>query len=611
MWVAVDADLQFRAGRLAGHRAEPLLAGLHPLAGAYPSPGSTAPNMTPFSPDLVFFALEVADSDRTRLTSGGSLVKPLATPAETLLHPTEDVMPPTGTTRPVGRALLSVSDKTGLVELGRGLAELKIELVASGGTARALREAGLDVLDVADLTQSPEMLGGRVKTLHPKVHGGILARRDLSEDREDLEAHSIGAIDLVVVNLYPFQQTVAQEGVTLAEAIEKIDIGGPSMLRSAAKNQAYVGVLCDPSDYEVVLEELQTSSGLSESTRQRLALKAFRQTASYDAAIQAWLSSQSEEDAFPDEFVAGLPKAGTLRYGENPHQAAAVYGGFLEVVEPLHGKALSYNNLVDVQAALGLILDFPSAERVAVGILKHNTPCGVGAGETPVEAYRRAFETDPDSPFGGIIVCNRPFDRALAEAVDEIFTEVLVAPSFDAGALEVLQAKKNRRLLAFDPARLDVSQLEWRRVFGGVLLQEPDAAVGEGATAKLVTRTEPTEAQRTALDFAWRVVKHVKSNAVVFADDTKTLGVGGGATSRVDAVHNAVSKAGRVGLSLEGSVLASDAFFPFPDGLEAAVEAGARAVIQPGGSNRDELVIEAADRLGIPMLFTGVRHFRH
>ncbi|MAJ59600.1 MAG: bifunctional phosphoribosylaminoimidazolecarboxamide formyltransferase/IMP cyclohydrolase [bacterium TMED88] len=523
-------------------------------------------------------------------------------------------MPPTETTRPVGRALLSVSDKTGLVELGRGLTELQVELVASGGTAAALRDAGLDVLDVAELTSSPEMLGGRVKTLHPKIHGGILARRDLDSDRRDLEAQGIAPIDLVVVNLYPFAQTVAQAGVSYAEAIEKIDIGGPSMLRSAAKNHADVGVLCDPGDYESILEELKRDSGLSQPTRQRLALKAFRHTARYDAAIQGWLAAQvesEEQGPFPDDFIEGLPKAGSLRYGENPHQAAAVYGGFLDAVEPLHGKALSYNNLVDVQAALGLILDFPPEDRATVGILKHNTPCGVGAGESPAEAYRNAFETDPDSPFGGIVVCNRPFDRALAEAVDEIFTEVLVAPGFDDGALEVLQAKKNRRLLAYDASRLDVAQLEWRRVFGGVLLQEPDAAVNECQSAKLVTRAEPTEAQRVALEFAWRVVKHVKSNAIVFADDRKTLGVGGGATSRVDAVHNAVAKAGRVGLSLSGSILASDAFFPFPDGLEAAVQAGATAVIQPGGSNRDELVIEAADRLGIPMLFTGVRHFRH
>jgi len=523
-------------------------------------------------------------------------------------------MPPTDTPRPVARALLSVSDKTGLVELGKGLAALGVELVASGGTATALREAGLAVVDVAELTGSPEMLGGRVKTLHPKVHGGILARRDLPEDGRDLEANDIGPIDLVVVNLYPFEATVARPDVTYEEAIEKIDIGGPSMVRSAAKNHEYVGVLSDPGDYEAVLAELRARGGLSRTTRRRLALKAFRSTASYDAAIQAWLAGRLEEpgdDPFPPQLIVSLPKAATLRYGENPHQAAALYGGFLDAVHQLHGKDLSYNNLVDVQAALGLILDFDPADRTVAAILKHNTPCGVGAGASPVEAYRRAFETDPDSPFGGIIVCNRPFDRALAEEVDQIFTEVLVAPGFDDDALALLRQKKNRRLLAYEAGALDARQLEWRRVYGGVLLQQPDLAVDELAGAKVVTQARPTDEQRTALGFAWRAVKHVKSNAIVFADASRTLGIGGGATSRVDAVHNAVAKAARVGLSLEGSVLASDAFFPFPDGLEAAVAAGARAIIQPGGSNRDELVIDAADRLGVPMLFTGVRHFRH
>jgi phosphoribosylaminoimidazolecarboxamide formyltransferase/IMP cyclohydrolase len=523
-------------------------------------------------------------------------------------------MPPSETPRPVARALLSVSDKTGLVEFSRGLALLGIELVASGGTAGALREAGLTVVDVAELTSSPEMLGGRVKTLHPKVHGGILARRDLAEDRADLAANQIGEIDLVVVNLYPFEATVARPDVTYEEAIEKIDIGGPSMVRSAAKNHEYVGVVCDPTDYASVLGELREGGGLSRATRRRLAQKAFRSTASYDAAIQGWLADrlgERSDDAFPDRLVVGLPKASVLRYGENPHQSAALYGGFLEAVEPLHGKELSYNNLVDVQAALALILDFDPQDRTAVGILKHNTPCGVGAGSSPLEAYQRAFETDPDSPFGGIIICNRAFDLALAREVDQIFTEVLIAPSFDADALEFLRQKKNRRLLAFDAARFDRSQFEWRSVFGGVLVQQPDVSVDEFDGAKVVTKQQPSAEQRTALGFAWRVVKHVKSNAVVFANANGTLAMGGGATSRVDAVHNAVAKAARVGLSLDGSVLASDAFFPFPDGLEAAVNAGARAVIQPGGSNRDELVIEAADRLGIPMLFTGVRHFRH
>ncbi|MCG8591807.1 MAG: bifunctional phosphoribosylaminoimidazolecarboxamide formyltransferase/IMP cyclohydrolase [Proteobacteria bacterium] len=525
-------------------------------------------------------------------------------------------MTPQSSPRPVARALLSVSDKTGLVEFGRGLAEAGVELVASGGTARALREAGLTVVDVAALTDSPEMLGGRVKTLHPKIHGGILARRDLEDDRRDLSAHGIGTLDLVVVNLYPFEATVSKPGVGVADAIEQIDIGGPSMIRSAAKNHAYVGVVVDPGDYAAVLDELRAAGGLSDATRRRLALKAFQRTAAYDTAIQAWLAEHLElpeeaETPFPEQLLVSLPRAATLRYGENPHQRAALYGHFLEAVEPLHGKELSYNNLVDVQAALALIAEFDAGDRATVAILKHNTPCGVGSGETPLEAYERAFETDPDSPFGGIIVSNRPFDAALADKVDEIFTEVLVAPAFDGAALERLQQKKNRRLLRYDAGALARAELDWKRVYGGVLLQEPDLAMEALATAQVVTQAKPDEEQLRALAFAWRVVKHVKSNAIVFARDGRTLGVGGGATSRVDAVLAAVAKAGRVGLDLDGSVLASDAFFPFPDGLERAVEAGARAVVQPGGSNRDELVIEAADRLGIAMVFTGARHFRH
>jgi phosphoribosylaminoimidazolecarboxamide formyltransferase/IMP cyclohydrolase len=531
-------------------------------------------------------------------------------------------MSPQDSTRPVARALLSVYDKTGLVELGRGLSELSVELVASGGTATALVEAGLSVTQVDALTGSPEMLGGRVKTLHPKIHGGILARRHLDEDRRELEAQAIAPIDLVVCNLYPFEATVATPGATPADIIEKIDIGGPSMMRSAAKNHADVGVLVSPDDYPGVLEELRELGGLSEGTRRRLALEAFRRTAAYDAAIQSWLETQLADPAdeagrssLPESLIASLPRAKMLRYGENPHQQAALYGSFLDgVATQLHGKELSYNNLVDVQASLALILEFGEADGVGsatVGILKHNTPCGVGSGDSPLDAYRRAFETDPESPFGGIIVCNRSFDLALAEEVDKIFTEVLVAPGFSDEALALLRKKKNRRLLAFDPAQIDRSQLEWKRIFGGVLLQEADAVLEDLGAAKVVTKVRPDADQLRALEFAWRVVKHVKSNAVVFAADGRTLAVGGGSTSRVDAVHNAVAKAARTGISLAGSVLASDAFFPFPDGLETAVEAGARAIIQPGGSNRDDLVIEAADRLGVAMVFTGVRHFRH
>jgi len=523
-------------------------------------------------------------------------------------------MPPSDSPRRVARALLSVSDKAGLVELAKDLSALGIELVASGGSAAAIRDAGLPVLDVAELTGSPEMLGGRVKTLHPKIHGGILARRGLAEDRADLEAHSIREIDLVVCNLYPFQATVARPGVSRAEAVEKIDIGGPSMIRSAAKNHADVAVVCDPADYAGLVSELQREGGVTAATRRRLALKAFQHTAGYDAAISQWLAENDPEDEaarLPETLVVSLEKADELRYGENPHQRAALYGGFLEIARPLHGKALSYNNLIDAQAALALIVDFDPGERAVVAILKHNTPCGVGSGLTPIEAYERAFATDPDSPFGGIIVSNRPFDLALAKKVDEIFTEVLIAPGFEPEALALLQKKKNRRLLAFDRERLDPGQLEIRRVFGGLLVQESDPAPDEILTARLVGEVEPTPAQRQAMEFAWRVVKHVKSNAIVFAAADRTLAIGGGATSRVDAVHAAAAKAERVGLSLAGSVLASDAFFPFADGLETAVRAGATAIVQPGGSTRDAEVIAAADRLGVPMLFTGIRHFRH
>jgi phosphoribosylaminoimidazolecarboxamide formyltransferase/IMP cyclohydrolase len=525
-------------------------------------------------------------------------------------------MAPGAGLRPVKRALLSVSDKSGLVDFARGLDALGVELVASGGTAKALRDAGLGVLDVSELTGSPEMLGGRVKTLHPKVHGGVLARRDLDQDRADLESHDIRTIDLVAVNLYPFEETVAQPGVELADAIEKIDIGGPSMIRSAAKNHAYVGVVVDPDDYPVLLDELRDSGGLGDDTRSRLAVKAFGRTAAYDSAIHSYLSSQgsvaeSASDRFPERLQVELTRTQTLRYGENPHQAAALYGRFLEIAEPLHGKELSFNNVVDVQAALALIQEFAADPEAAVAILKHNTPCGVGLGANPAEAYRRAFETDPESPFGGIIVSSRPFDLEMAEEVDKIFSEVLVAPGFDDDAFSLLQNKKNRRLLRYHPDRIDAAQLDWKRVFGGVLLQQPDPVSERVAACKIVSARKPSDDEMRALDFGWKVVKHVKSNAVVFTRADRTLAIGGGATSRVDAIHQAREKAARVGLDLSGCAISSDAFFPFADGLEAGVAAGAAAIVQPGGSMRDEEVIAAADRLGVAMVFTGVRHFRH
>ncbi len=534
----------------------------------------------------------------------------------------------------VGRALLSVSDKTGLVEFARGLVRLGVEIVASGGTASALRDAGLAVLDVAQLTGSPEMLGGRVKTLHPRVHGGILARREHDGDRADMAAQSLLPIDLVVVNLYPFEQTVAKPDVALADAVEHIDIGGPSMIRSAAKNHAYVGVVTDPADYPALLAELEAHDGvLGDAARRRLAAKAFARTAAYDAAIAAYLArvyaaelgrpaetaetadvaktANAAEEPFPPHLRIELPRAAALRYGENPHQEAALYGGFLDCVEALHGKELSYNNVVDAQAALALIGDFDAAEGPAVAILKHNTPCGVGMGATPLAAWNAAFSTDPDSPFGGIIACNQPFDLALAQAVDEIFTEVLLAPAFDEDALAFLRKKKNRRLLRFAEERIDRTEPDWKRVYGGLLLQQPDVSHEDLAAMHCVTQRKPGDEERRALAFAWKVVKHVKSNAVVFARADRTVAIGGGQTSRVDAVCVAREKAARVGNDLAGTVLASDAFFPFPDGLETAVAAGARACVQPGGSTRDAEVIAAADRLGIAMVCTGTRHFRH
>jgi phosphoribosylaminoimidazolecarboxamide formyltransferase/IMP cyclohydrolase len=390
------------------------------------------------------------------------------------------------------------------------------------------------------------------------------------------------------------------------------------MIRSAAKNHAYVGVVVDPDDYPALLDELRDSGGLGDATRSRLAVKAFGRTAAYDAAIHSYLSAQGSEagvegaeDRFPARLQVELTRTQTLRYGENPHQSAALYGHFLEIAEPLHGKELSFNNVVDVQAALALIQEFAGDPEAAVAILKHNTPCGVGLGANPAEAYRRAFETDPESPFGGIIISSRPFDLEMAVEVDKIFTEVLVAPGFDDDALSLLQQKKNRRLLRFHPDRVDSAQLDWKRVFGGVLLQEPDPASERVAACKIVSARKPSDDELRALDFGWKVVKHVKSNAVVFTRADRTLAIGGGATSRVDAIHQAKEKAARVGLDLSGCAISSDAFFPFADGLEAGVAAGAAAVVQPGGSVRDEEVIAAADRLGVAMVFTGVRHFRH
>jgi phosphoribosylaminoimidazolecarboxamide formyltransferase/IMP cyclohydrolase len=502
------------------------------------------------------------------------------------------------------------------VELGRALFDLGVELMASGNTARVLREAGLEVIEVSDYTGFPEMMGGRIKTLHPKVHGGILARREEPGDRAAMDEHGIRPIDLVVVNLYPFEATVAREEVTRAEAVEQIDIGGPTMVRAAAKNQNAVTVVVDPADYAEFLEALHAGRGaVPEALRRRLARKAFLHTARYDAAIANYLTegdATEGEPRLPEALAVAAEQIQTLRYGENPHQSAGLYGRFFEVARPFHGKELSYNNILDVDAALRLILDFLD-DLPTVGILKHNTPCGVGSAGDLVTAWTGAFAGDPDSPFGGIVVTNGPFDDALAAEVDSIFTEVLVAPVFEPAALERLRKKKARRLLTFQPEalrRFARSPLV-RSVTGGFVCQSPDSSVEDAAAARVATRRKPTEEELRAMAFGWKVVKHIRSNAIVFARPGATLSVSGGGTSRVDPVHAAVAKAERVGMDLRGSALASEAFFPFPDGVEAAARAGATAVIQPGGSLRDEEVVAAADRLGLAMAFTGVRHFRH
>ncbi len=516
----------------------------------------------------------------------------------------------------VTRALVSVSDKGGLVEFARGLHELGVEILSTGGTAKALADAGVPVRSVSEYTGSPEILDGRVKTLHPKIHGGLLGRRDLESHQKQMRENDIAPIDMVVVNLYPFEATVAKPDCTLEQAIENIDIGGPSMLRSAAKNHRDVTVIVDPADYQVVLDEMRADAGsVRAETRARLARKVFATTARYDGAIADYLGGIGDRDgdeapAFGETVHIGLNKVQDLRYGENPHQRAALYGDFFDVVQQLHGKELSYNNIVDINAALWLMREFLS-DGPTVGILKHNTPCGVGSADTVAEAYNRAFATDPESPFGGILIANQAWTLDLAQIVDGIFTEVLIAPSFEPDALEFLRKKKNRRLMTWNPEAMNRFTRDYRGVVGGLLAADPDLSMEDPGAMKVVTKRVPTDDEISAMRFGMKVVKHVKSNAIAFVRADRTVAVGGGATSRVDPVHAARAKSERVGISIEGSVLASDAFFPFPDGVETAAAAGAVAIVQPGGSVRDDAVIEVADKLGLAMVMTGVRHFRH
>ena len=515
----------------------------------------------------------------------------------------------------IERALISVSDKTDLVPFAEVLSLAGVEIISTGGTARALREGGIEVQDLSDYTGFPEMLDGRVKTLHPMVHGGLLFLRENDEHTATAAEHGIRPIDLVVVNLYPFEQTVANPDVTLEDAIENIDIGGPSMLRSAAKNHQSVTVVVDPADYGRVADQVSSGGETTLELRRELAVKVYSRTAAYDGAIALHLANVYEQDQpsedLPDKLVVRADKSQNLRYGENPHQRAALYGRFGEFYQQLHGKALSYNNILDLTAAAGLIVEF-AADPPTLAILKHTNACGLGQADTLADAWDKAYATDRQAPFGGIIACNTSLDLATAEAISEIFTEVIVAPDFDADALELLQKKKNLRLakLLLNPA--NVVPWDVRSVGAeSFLVQERDLRQTTAVDLEIVTERHPSEDELKAMLFGWRAVKHVKSNAIVYAAKDRTLGVGAGQMSRVDASRIAVWKAGEAGLDLNGSAVCSDAFFPFADGLIAAAEAGATAAIQPGGSKRDDEVIAAADERGMAMVFTGGRHFRH
>lgn len=523
----------------------------------------------------------------------------------------------------VRRALVSVSDKTGLIPFAKRLAARGVELLSTGGTQRALADAGVPVVSVGDYTQAPEILGGRVKTLHPRVHGGILYRRGLASDEADVKARDIPPIDLVVVNLYPFRQAV-EAGKPFETCVEEIDIGGPTMVRSAAKNAAHVGVVVDPADYDRVAGEIEASGALSEATRFHLMRKAFAHTAAYDAAIAEYLTARESPAAepahFPDTLAAVYTKARALRYGENPHQAGAFYRAGQAPDEPtvafadvLQGKELSYNNLLDLEAALAAVKEF---DEVACVVIKHNTPCGVATAATAAEAFARARACDPVSAFGGIVALNRRVDAAAAKELTDLFLECVIAPGYDEAARAALAAKKNLRLL--EAPRLGDPRASWRRrpeelrelrsIPGGLLVMDRDLGSIRREDCRVMTKRAPTEAEWKDLLFAWKVVKHVKSNAIVFAKDDRTVAIGGGQTSRVESVKTAVMKAQ---LPVKGSAVGSDAFFPFADGVEAIIQAGATAIIQPGGSIRDAEVITAADAAGVAMVATGMRHFRH
>jgi phosphoribosylaminoimidazolecarboxamide formyltransferase / IMP cyclohydrolase len=520
--------------------------------------------------------------------------------------------------RKINRALISLSDKTGAIEFAKSLSEFGVQIISTGGTAKSLRDAGIVVTDVSEITGFPEMMDGRVKTLHPKIHGAFLALRDNEHHVASMKEHGIQPIDMVVVNLYPFEKTIAKQGVMLGEAVENIDIGGPAMIRSAAKNWQDVAVITDPAKYEPIISEMRENEGsLSLETRQALAAQAYTRTANYDIAISSFLVKQiSSEETLPQSVNINLAKVADLRYGENPHQKAALYSsgesGGIANAEQLHGKEMSYNNYVDAEAAWNLVQDF---DELAVAIIKHTNPSGVGRGRDNEQAYRRALSTDPVSAFGGIIAFNRLVDARVANSVNEVFTEVVIAPEFEDEAIEIFKAKKNLRVLrvAFSEPKIQnqSSKIALRQISGGMLMQEKDLHRLSESDLKVVTKKQPTADEVGAMLFAWSVCKHVKSNAIVFANKNQTIGVGAGQMNRVDSLRIAAMRAERFDLPLKGSVIASDAFFPFRDNVDEAAKYGISAIIQPGGSVRDDESIQAGNEHGISMVFTGIRHFNH
>lgn len=542
----------------------------------------------------------------------------------------------------INRVLISVSDKSGIVEFARTLTQWNIEIISTGGTLNILKEAEIPVKSVSEVTGFPEILDGRVKTLHPKIHAGLLAAADNLTHRQQLQELDIASIDLVVVNLYPFEQTVSKNGISLSEAIEQIDIGGPTLLRAAAKNFKFKTVATRPEQYATIISELEKHDGcVSEELRAELAKEVFLRTSQYDSAIARYLTSHASQpkastryesasggdmpvppkagrgepqaqsrskEALPAVYAVSLPKLIELRYGENPHQQGALYGCFDTFFEKLHGKELSFNNIVDIQAAVDLVEEFPEP---TVVIMKHTNPCGVGSAATIEEAYRKALATDTKSAFGGIIAVNRPLEIAAAKEMNEIFTEVIIAPEFPSEVMDFLKKKKDRRLILQKRPVRGSKNREMKTVAGGFLVQTSDTATVQEDQLRVVTKRKPTEDEIAAMLYAWRVAKHVKSNAIVYARSDRTVGIGAGQTSRLDSAKIAVLKAREVGLDLKGTAVASDAFFPFADGFLEAVKAGATAVIQPGGSIRDEEVVRGADENAIAMIFTGIRHFKH